>query len=93
MSGSSSFTSDETYVSGLSFKIASISTVMVCRVVKLTDARPSTFLRVDFVRPINRSQNPPYHGARFGINCQLTPHLPSDSFKVADWNSSSAVER
>lgn len=78
VSGSSSTTSDETWVSGLSFKMVSLSTVMVSSVVKLIDAHPSTFFRVVLVRPINRSQNPPYYGALFGMNCQSTPCLPSD---------------
>jgi len=30
-------------------------------------------LRVDFVRPISLSQNPPNHGARLGINFHSTP--------------------
>ena len=84
MSGSSSYTCDETYVRGLSFKMASISTAMVCKVIRFTDARPKTFLSVDLVRPIKRPQKSPYHGARLGMNCQLTPCLLSDFFKVAN---------
>ena len=75
-------------VSGLSFRMASISTTMVCRVIIFTDERPSTFFRVVLVRPIKLSQKPPYHGACFGMDCQSTPCLLRIAANLCDWNNS-----
>ena len=76
------------WVSGLSFKMASISTIMVYSVVKLIDACPSTFFRVVLVRPIKRSQNPPYQVALYGMNGQFRPCLLRNSFNDCDLNNS-----
>ena len=76
--------------------MASISTTTVCKVVKFTDALPRTFFKVVFVRPIKRSQNPPNHGAFFGMKRHSTLFLLSVSFKIGDLNnsfSSSAAAR
>ena len=78
LSGSSSLTSDETYVSGLSFKMASISTTRVCNVTKFTDALPRTFFKYAFVKPINLSQNPPKPWS------SLWDELPTNVLSVKD---------
>ena len=62
-------------VSGRSFMMASISIVTVCSVSAVTKALPRVFFRVDFTIPTMRSQNPPYHGALEGMNCQIMPLL------------------
>jgi len=62
----------ETYVSGRLFNVASISTTKVCR---LMCPLPNTFFRQLLVNSINLSQNPPYQGALFGMNFQVTPGL------------------
>ena len=59
-------------------------------------ARPRTFFRDIFVSPINLSQNPPYQGARLGMNFQVTPRRLKDSLRSLDSSkvlSSSAAER
>lgn len=60
--------------------IASTSTMMVCSEDRVAYVHPSTFLSVALVNPIRCFQNPPYQGARFGINFQTTLFL----FKVSD---------
>ncbi len=67
--------------------MASISTTMVCKVTKLTEALPSTFFKHDFVNPISLSQKPPNHGALFGMNRHSTCCLLSVSFSTIDSNN------
>ena len=96
MSGSASCTSVETYVNGRSFSSASISVARVSNIRSEMFARPRTFFRDIFISPINLSQNPPYQGARLGMNLQVTPRRLKDSLRSSDSNkvlSSSAAER
>ena len=53
----------------------------------MTFAFPRTFFKEFFVRPINLSQKPPYHGARFGINFHWIPRLLRLVFNSAELNS------
>ena len=52
--------------------------MIVCKEGRVAKVRPSTFLSAALVNPIRRSQNPPYQGARLGMNFHVTPLL----FKV-----------
>ena len=88
--------SEETYVMGRSFKIASISVMIVCSPAKLMYVRPRTFFKVVLVKPIRRSQKPPNQGALLGMNCHSTPRLLRESCSDGEWKSdlsSSAAER
>ena len=76
--------SGDTYVNGLSLMIASVSVTIVCRVSSVTYDLPSVFLIQVFVKPIRRSQQPPYQGARFGINFQLVPYADNVELSVVD---------
>ena len=80
VSGCSSAGSDDTYVSGRSFRMHSTSVTTVCSSVRLTNALPSTFLKQVFVSPINLSHQPLYQGALFGMNFQVVPWKANLSF-------------
>ena len=56
---------------GLSFNMASISVITVSSCFKLMNVLPNVFLTACLVKPMIRSQKPPYQGARLGIKCQL----------------------
>jgi len=84
------------YVKGLSLRTTSTSTTRVSNTTNDTLARPSVFFKAAFVSPIKRSYQPPYQGARFGINLNVIPRLPNDSSSFLDDNNSlnsSAAER
>ena len=76
---------------GRSFRTASTSVASVWSSVKVIDALPSVFLMARFVSPMIRSQKPPYHGARFGINFHSTPCRLNCSFSEGDLNRSLRV--
>ena len=78
--GSSSQMSLETYVSGLSFRVASISTTRAWNSINVIGVLPNVFLMGLFVNAMRRSLKPPYKGARLGIDLQLTSFLPKASF-------------
>ena len=71
MRGSISEMSEDTYVNGLSINMASISTMMVSSCGSVMNALASVFFMTCLVNPIRSSQNVPYHGAHFGIKCQV----------------------
>ena len=73
------------YVNGRSFIDVSISHKMVCSSSYVIIARPSTFFNVVFIIPINRSQKPPNHGARLGINFHCIPFFDRLDFTVELW--------
>lgn len=61
--------------------------------VRVIDALPSVVLMALFVSPMSRSQKPPYHGARLGINFHSTPCRLNCSFSEGDWNRSLSVSQ
>ena len=94
--GSRSSQSDDTYVRGRSLRSPSTSTTIVWRLSSVACVLPNIFLSVDFVRPMSLSQNPPNHGARFGMNFHSVPLRERDSDKSVDENkylSSSAAAK
>ena len=96
MRGSISEMSKDTYVNSLSFNKASMSTTMVSICGSVMNALASVFFMACLVNPIRRSQHVPYHGARFGIKCQVIFLCPRVSLSVSDsnnfCNSSAAVK-
>jgi len=91
-------TSEEMYVTGLSFKVHSISVTIVWRTGMVKNDLPNTFFRACFVRPINPSQKATIPWCSFGnkLPRQETPRYSSGSFRDCDWNncvSSSAAAR
>ena len=76
VSGSISVTSVDTYVRGWSFSVASISTTMVWRTGRVTNALPSTFLSDCFMSPTSLSQKPLCQGGFINIQyCIYTSGL------------------
>jgi len=88
---SASLMSADTYVSGRSLIIASISTIMVCNSSRVTNDRPHVFLTADLVTPISLSHQPPYQGALVGMNFHAMPMLEKflwmdgDCIKFCRW--------
>ena len=76
INGSGSQNSEDTNVNGQLLRTASISTMIVSRVGSDTCCLPKIFLIAVLVKPINRSQKPPYQGALLGINCHETLSCP-----------------
>ena len=79
MSGLASSRSEETGVRGLPLRMASASTISVCKTTILILTLPRTFYKDIFVKPIRCSHYPLYQGAHFGMNHHCTPSLPSAS--------------
>jgi hypothetical protein len=77
----------KTNVGGRSLSIASISVTIVWSSDSWIAFLPSTFFRASFVRPISRSQNPPYQGARLTMNFHYTDLLLRSSWRSGDLKS------
>ena len=87
--GCSSSMLEEINVRGQSLRIASISVTIVWSSVRRTFALPKT--EESSVRPMSRSQKPPYKEARFGMNFHCTVRV-SRSGDFRSFSSSSAAD-